>query len=157
MDPRTDRTDPAPAGGINRRSVIQGACVVCVGVAGAGVLAACGGSSGGSAGDSGGSGSSGAGGAAKTYQASDIPVGGGKVFADDKIVVTQPTAGNFKAFSAVCTHQQFIVGNVQGGTINCFHHGSKYDQATGKNVAGPATSPLPEKTVTDSGGTLTVT
>src|SRR5258706_14079121 len=37
----------------------------------------------------------GGGGFAKT---SDIPVGGGKIFEDQKIVVTQPTAGNFKCF-----------------------------------------------------------
>ncbi len=153
-------TEPDPR--LDRRAVLRGACAVCVGVAGVGVLAACGGggSATGDTGDGSGDGSSGAGGAAgggKTYKAADIPVGGGKVFAGDKVVVTQPKAGEFKAFSAVCTHQQFLVGNVQGGTINCFHHGSKYDQATGKNVAGPAPSPLPAKTVTVSGDTLTVT
>ncbi len=95
--------------------------------------------------------------AAKSYQASDIPVGGGKVFGADNTVVTQPTAGTFKAFSATCTHQGFTVGNVQGGTINCFHHGSKYNDATGAVVAGPAPAPLSSKNVTVSGGTITVT
>ena len=43
-----------------------------------------------------------AGGLART---SDIPVGGGAVFAEQDIVVTQPEAGQFRAFSATCTHQ----------------------------------------------------
>jgi Rieske Fe-S protein len=161
----------APTSGMNRRSVIKGACAVCVGAVGVGVLAACGGNApvddsdgggdgGGAAGNSGGApatASSGGSAAGKTYQASDIPVAGGKVFGADNTVITQPKAGEFKAFSATCTHQGFIVGNVQGGTINCFHHGSKYDMTTGKNVAGPAPSPLPSKTISASGGTLTVT
>ncbi len=45
---------------------------------------------------------SGNGGAIKT---SDIPVGGGKIYADQDVVVTQPTAGQFKAFSSTCTHR----------------------------------------------------
>jgi Rieske Fe-S protein len=150
---------------LGRRSVLKGACAVCVGAVGVGVLAACGGNTpvddsdgagdgGGAAGNSGGGSAAGG---SKTYHAADIPVGGGKVFGADNTVITQPKAGEFKAFSATCTHQGFLVGNVQGGTINCFHHGSKYDQTTGKNVAGPAPSPLPSKTISASGGTLTVT
>jgi Rieske Fe-S protein len=154
--------EPGSLAGPDRRSVLRGACAVCVGAVGAGVLAACGGNSlqdnsdGGGNAAAGNSGSSAPGGG-KVYQASDIPVGGGKVFGADDIVVTQPTAGVFKAFSATCTHQGFTVGNVQGGTINCFHHGSKYNDATGAVVAGPAPSPLPAKTVAVSGATITVT
>jgi nitrite reductase/ring-hydroxylating ferredoxin subunit len=136
---------------IDRRSVLRGACAVCVGVAGVGVLAACGGGSGGSGADGGGDGGS------ADIKTTDIPVGGGKVFDGPKIVVTQPTAGEFKAFSAVCTHQNFLVGNVQGGTINCLHHGSMYNMATGAVVGGPAPKPLAARTVTVNGDSLTVT
>jgi len=73
----------------------------------------------------------------------DIPVGGGKILADKKIVITQPTAGSFDAFSAVCTHQGCTVGSVTGGTINCPCHGSKFNIANGSVVNGPAASPLP--------------
>jgi len=73
---------------------------------------------------------------------SDIPVGGGKILADQKIVITQPQAGSFHAFTAVCTHQGCIVGTVSGGTINCPCHGSKFSIANGSVVNGPASSPL---------------
>lgn len=86
-----------------------------------------------------------------------IPVGGGKVFPDQKVVVTQPTSGEFKAFSAVCTHQGCVVADVSGGTINCGCHGSAFDVTTGAVRRGPATSPLPEKKVTVSGDGITVT
>ena len=72
----------------------------------------------------------------------DIPVGGGKILTDKKIVITQPQAGSFDAFTAVCTHQGCIVGTVSGGTINCPCHGSKFSIANGSVVNGPATAPL---------------
>jgi nitrite reductase/ring-hydroxylating ferredoxin subunit len=148
------QTTDAATDSVDRRSVLRGACAVCVAVAGAGVLAACGSgsSSGDSSGDSGGDG----GGSSATIKTSDIPVGGGKVFSGPKVVVTQPVAGEFKAFSAVCTHQRFLVGNVQGGTINCLHHGSMYNMTTGAVVGGPAPAALPGRTVTVTGDTLTV-
>jgi Rieske Fe-S protein len=73
---------------------------------------------------------------------SDVPVGGGKILTDKKIVITQPHAGTFDAFTAVCTHQGCIVTTVSGGTINCPCHGSKFSIANGSVVNGPASSPL---------------
>jgi Rieske Fe-S protein len=72
----------------------------------------------------------------------DIPVGGGKILADKKIVITQPRAGSFIAFTAVCTHQGCTVDSLAGGTINCPCHGSKFSIADGSVVKGPAPSPL---------------
>jgi Rieske Fe-S protein len=72
----------------------------------------------------------------------DIPVGGGKILTDKKIVITEPQSGTFKAFTAVCTHQGCIVNSVSGGTINCPCHGSKFSIANGSVVNGPAPSPL---------------
>jgi Rieske Fe-S protein len=73
---------------------------------------------------------------------SDIPVGGGKILADKKIVITQPRAGTIDAFTAVCTHLGCLVTTVSGGTINCPCHGSKFSIVNGSVVNGPATSPL---------------
>jgi Rieske Fe-S protein len=84
----------------------------------------------------------------------DIPVGGGKVFADKKIVVTQPESGDFKAFSAVCTHQGCTVANVSDGTINCLCHGSKFGLTDASVEAGPATKPLPAERITVSGNSI---
>jgi Rieske Fe-S protein len=73
---------------------------------------------------------------------SDVPVGGGKILADKKIVITQPRAGSFEAFTAVCTHQGCAVSSVSGGTINCPCHGSRFGIANGSVVTGPAASAL---------------
>lgn len=81
---------------------------------------------------------------------SDIPVGGGKIFKDRKIVVTQPKKGDFKAFSAICTHQGCTVNTVADGTIDCPCHGSRFSVENGAVKAGPAPRPLPaEKIVVD--------
>jgi len=73
---------------------------------------------------------------------SDVPLGGGKILADKKIVITQPRAGSFEAFTAVCTHQGCTVSSVSGGTVNCPCHGSKFSIANGSVVTGPAPSAL---------------
>ncbi|WP_372347670.1 Rieske (2Fe-2S) protein [Streptomyces sp. KL116D] len=86
----------------------------------------------------------------------DIPVGGGKVFADEKVVVTQPEKGDFKAFSAVCTHAGCTVRDVSGGTINCPCHGSKYRIADASVAGGPAPRPLPPQKITVTGNSITL-
>jgi len=85
---------------------------------------------------------SGGGGAAVLAKTSDVPVGGGKILADKKIVITQPQSGTFHAFTAVCTHAGCTVGSVSSGTINCPCHGSRFNVNTGAVVNGPASSPL---------------
>ncbi|MFD8701925.1 Rieske (2Fe-2S) protein [Kitasatospora sp. NPDC059648] len=89
--------------------------------------------------------------------ASAIPEGGGKVFREQKIVVTQPTAGQYKAFSAKCTHAGCIVDQVQKEQIQCPCHGSRFGIADGAVQDGPAPSPLPAYAVTVEGGNLKVT
>ncbi|MEU6342383.1 Rieske (2Fe-2S) protein [Streptomyces sp. NPDC046977] len=85
-------------------------------------------------------------------RADAVPVGGGTVLADRRIVVTQPAAGEFKAFSAVCTHQGCVVKDVSGGTINCPCHGSKFKVADASVAAGPAPRPLEPRPVTVKSG-----
>jgi Rieske Fe-S protein len=91
-----------------------------------------------------GSGSGAAAGPAALASTSDVPVGGGKILAAQKIVLTQPKSGEFHGFSAVCTHAGCIVGTVSGGTINCPCHGSRFSITNGSVVNGPAASPLPQ-------------
>jgi Rieske Fe-S protein len=76
---------------------------------------------------------------------SAIPVGGGMIFASQTTVVTQPTAGEFKVFSAVCTHMGCIVNQIANGRIDCPCHGSEYSITDGAVLAGPAPKPLPAK------------
>jgi Rieske Fe-S protein len=119
----------------------------------AGTLSACGGSKDDSSSDSSkGGGDSGSGGA--LGKSSDIPVGGGKIFKSEKVVVTQPQQGEFKAFSAVCTHRGCTVDSISGGKIHCPCHGSAFNVTDGSVANGPAAKPLPAKTVTVQNGEL---
>ncbi|MEU6574514.1 Rieske (2Fe-2S) protein [Streptomyces sp. NPDC046805] len=86
----------------------------------------------------------------------DIPVGGGKIFKVQKIVVTQPKKGEFKAFSAICTHEGCTVARVADGTIDCPCHGSKFRVADGSVAHGPAMKPLPAKHITVEGNSIRV-
>ena len=129
---------------LSRRRLLVGAGLTAAALGG---LVACGGG-----GDSGSGGS--AAGPVNT-PAADIPVGGGKIFADAQTVVTQPSAGQFKAFSSICTHARCPVAEVTT-TINCNCHGSKFALADGSVVAGPAPDPLPAKTVTVNGDQISV-
>ena len=131
----------------SRRESLKAAGVAVVGVAG---LGACGSSTG----DAPSGAASAAGGA---IAAADVPVGGGKVFEDVKVVVTQPTEGDFKAFSAICTHQGCTVNGVSDGVITCPCHGSTFDIATGEVKQGPATKALPPKSVSVGADGITVT
>ena len=102
-------------------------------------------------------GASSAGGAGIRVPLSDIPVGGGVIRAADKVVVTQATAGQYKAFSAVCQHQGCLVGSIEGKNIVCPCHGSTYSIVDGSVVTGPTTKPLIGKTATTQGTDLVVT
>jgi len=125
-----------------RRTVLVGTA----GVGAAAFLAGCGNSGGGGN-------SAGASGEIKT---SDIPVGGGKVFEDQGLVITQPTAGSFKGFSATCTHQGCTVATVTDGTINCPCHGSKYSIEDGSVKGGPAPRGLAAKNLKVEGDSITL-
>lgn len=82
---------------------------------------------------------------------SQIPVGGGKVLKPQNVVVTQPSSGEFKAFTAVCTHQGCVVARVAGGEIQCDCHGSRFSIVDGRVTNGPATRTLPSEKITIRG------
>ncbi|MFJ4370428.1 Rieske (2Fe-2S) protein [Streptomyces chartreusis] len=92
----------------------------------------------------------------KLADTADIPVGGGTIFKDQKVVVTQPEQGQFKAFSAICTHQQCLVGSVSDGTINCPCHGSKFKITDGAVANPPATRPLPAQNIVVDGNSISL-
>jgi Rieske Fe-S protein len=94
------------------------------------------------------------GGAAALAKTSEIPVGGGKVIDGKSVVVTQPVAGQFKAFSSTCTHAGCTVSSVSNGTINCPCHGSRFSVKDGSVKTGPAPSGLAEKNVTVQGDSI---
>ncbi|MEU0844551.1 Rieske (2Fe-2S) protein [Streptomyces sp. NPDC005962] len=161
-------TQPETTGwGTTRRAVVSAA-----GAAGlAAALTACGkedssdsdsSQNAGSAQESAGSGQSGAagdssgggGGGMELAKTSQIPEGGGMVFKDHKVVVTQPSSGQFKAFSSICTHQGCSVGDVSDGTINCPCHQSKFDISDGSPKGGPATKALPGAKITVEGTSI---
>ncbi|MEY9844967.1 Rieske (2Fe-2S) protein [Streptacidiphilus sp. MAP5-3] len=145
----TTPADPAavaaPASeGCCRRQLLRGAAAV--GLAGAGVVAlsAC-------------SATPAPKGPVTLGAASDVPVGGGKLYSAQQCVVTQPTAGSYKAFSAVCTHAGCVVDGVSNGVISCPCHGSEFKTTDGSVVQGPATAPLPSIPLAVKNGKLVAT
>ena len=158
-------SDPASGVSASRRRTV----LACAGAACAAVLAGCSKYSSNNGGIAGsqpaqpasssaaapaGSGSGAAAAPAALASTSDVPVGGGKILADKKIVLTQPKSGEFHGFSAVCTHAGCTVGSVSGGTINCPCHGSKFNITTGAVVNGPAASPLPAVSIKVQGASI---
>ena len=140
---------------VDRRTILRGAGALGAGVVGASALAACSSSTPTTTPKAADATTAAAAGA--TVKAADVPVGGGVVLKDQKVVVTQPTAGQYKAFTAVCTHKQCTVAKVADGHIACPCHGSMFDIATGSpTAASPAKAPLASKTATLNGDTITV-
>jgi Rieske Fe-S protein len=131
----------------SRRTVLRGAALAgAVGAAEVG-LSACGGKKNGSA--------DGPTKAVELGASSAVPVGGAKLYRDDKVLVSQPAKGTFKAFSAVCTHQGCVLDTVDGTTASCPCHGSEFNAETGAVVRGPADKALPAVDIKAVGGKLT--
>ena len=145
---------------LERRALLRGLGVAGAAVAGGAVLAACGSNdstaTGGGSSPTPDTSSPGGGGGNSSASAlvatADVPEGGGIVLSDPEVVVTQPKAGEFVAFSSICTHQGCPVNEVANGTINCPCHGSRFSIEDGSVVAGPAPAPLPPVQVTVDGG-----
>jgi Rieske Fe-S protein len=145
----------------SRRALLAGACAAC-----AAALAGCAryGTSNGLAGSpaqgggypapAGTGSSAGAAGPVILAKTTDIPVGGGMVLTGRRIVITQPQAGTFHAFTAICTHLGCLVNAVSGGTINCPCHGSRYSIVNGSVVGGPAPLPLAAVSITVQGTSI---
>lgn len=75
--------------------------------------------------------------------AAAVPVGGAKLYREQRLVVSCPAKGEYKAFSAQCTHAGCVLDKLEANEGNCPCHGSRFDVTTGKALKGPATAPLP--------------
>ena len=139
---------------VERRTVLQVSGVLAVG----GVLAACGGGAGsepsgaaaGAASEA--AGASGEG--AAIALVGDVPVGGGVVNDEVAIVVTQPSDGSIKAFTAVCPHQGCLVSEVVDNEIICPCHDSRFSALDGAVLQGPATEGLAAASVVVQGDSI---
>lgn len=131
--------------GLDRRTVLVGMGTTC-----AAALAGCG------TGGTGGTDSTGQAPGTPVASTSDIPVGGGKIFREYDLVVTQPAVGRFSAFSATCTHQGCTVTTVEDGTINCPCHGSSFAITDGTVTNGPASRSLPAREITTTGASIKI-
>lgn len=139
---------------VERRTVLQVSGVLAVG----GVIAACGGGSGSEASGAAAGAVSGAAAAAGDGAAiamvGDVPVGGGVVNDEVAIVVTQPTDGSIKAFTAVCPHQGCLVSEVVENEIICPCHDSRFSAIDGAVIQGPATEGLAAASVVVQGDSI---
>lgn len=163
MDTTDRREDETSSPSLQRRTVLRGVVAGGAVVAGGTLLAACGDDS--TTGDASPSrtptpeatptpdetGGGGGGGADELVATADVPEGGGVILADEQVVVTQPAAGEFVAFSSICTHRGCAVEDITDGVIVCPCHGSQFSIEDGSVVGGPAPSPLPEVAVTVKG------
>lgn len=86
----------------------------------------------------------------------DVPVGGCFVVAKAATVVTQPVAGEFKAFSGVCTHKHCFLASSAQGDLRCPCHGSEFDLVDGSVLQGPATEDLEEYDITVEGDEISL-
>ena len=141
----------------SRRDLLRGLAALGVGTIAGGVLTACGadrgqeprgsdarGSSSGPGSEAAETSSSGASPPTVVAAASEIPLGQARVVevGGQRLVLAQPTAGSFVAFSTTCTHEGTPVNVLQGLELACPNHGSRFSAADGSVRRGPATAPL---------------
>jgi len=82
----------------------------------------------------------------KVASVKDVPSGSMKgVEARGKPILLANLSGKYHALGNVCTHLGCLLsdGTLEGETVTCSCHGSKFNVKTGKPVAGPATKPEP--------------
>ena len=77
---------------------------------------------------------------------------------NDEPVAIVKTGGDVYAIRDVCSHAEVPLseGEVDGCTIECWLHGSRFDLRTGKPTGMPATEPVPVYPVKIEGGDVLV-
>lgn len=68
-----------------------------------------------------------------------------QVEVDEEPVVLANTGSDFLATTDICSHEYVLLhdGWLEGETIECPQHGSKFDMRTGEVLNPPATQPIP--------------
>ncbi|MFH9675837.1 Rieske (2Fe-2S) protein [Streptomyces sp. NPDC017405] len=85
---------------------------------------------------------------------SEVAEGGAKLYRDQNVVVSRGKDGTLKAYSTICTHAGCPINKLEGTTLICPCHGSRFDAVTGKVIEAPATAPLTELTVKAANGRI---
>ncbi|WP_068159561.1 ubiquinol-cytochrome c reductase iron-sulfur subunit [Rhodococcus phenolicus] len=85
----------------------------------------------------------------------DVPVGGAVMIDGKRLVLSQPVAGDFRAFVAICTHSGCNISGVEGDEIVCNCHGSRF-RLDGTVAKGPAKRPLKTRPIEARGTDLVV-
>ena len=91
---------------------------------------------------------------------SDVPEGTAhRVVVDGRPIAVVHTEGEWFALSDICSHADVSLaeGDVDGCTLECWLHGSRFDLRTGRPSGPPATTPVPIYPVSVEGDTVFVT
>ena len=90
----------------------------------------------------------------------DVPEGTAhRVVVDGRPIAVVHTEGEWFAVSDICSHADVSLaeGDVDGCTLECWLHGSRFDLRTGRPSGPPATTPVPIYPVSVEGDTVFVT
>ena len=75
----------------------------------------------------------------------DVPEEGAiRVWIGEQPICVARSNGDLHALSDVCSHAEVALseGEIEGGTVECWLHGSRFDLKTGKPTGLPATKPV---------------
>jgi 3-phenylpropionate/trans-cinnamate dioxygenase ferredoxin subunit len=90
----------------------------------------------------------------------DVPEGTAhRVVLDGVPIAIVHTEGQWFAVSDICSHADVSLaeGDIDGCTLECWLHGSRFDLRTGRPSGPPATTPVPVYPVSVEGDTVFVT
>ena len=98
--------------------------------------------------------------AQRACEVADVPEGTAhRVVIDGRPIAVVHTDGEWFAVSDICSHADVSLaeGDIDGCTLECWLHGSRFDLRTGAPSGPPATTPVPTYPVTVEGDTVFVT
>jgi 3-phenylpropionate/trans-cinnamate dioxygenase ferredoxin subunit len=76
----------------------------------------------------------------------------------ERVAIVRDSAGDIHAIDDTCSHANVSLseGDVEGGAIECWLHGSRFDLRSGKPIGLPATTPIAVYPVKIDGGDVFV-